>query len=322
MPIGFFQAIIVTGRPSLACPGLLAAVLLLQSCATAGFRSTPVVQFLPHTETPGSISSNTGNGILKVLTLNIAHGRGDGFHQLLQNSEKTLANLDTIAVLLEEQYPDVVALQEADGASYWSGKFDHVEYLARQASFTQYVRASHADGYGLSYGTAFVSRLELRDPEAITFDPALSPVPKGFVVATVAWPGRPCIEVDIASVHLDFSSEAIRRKQAAALIDILASRDRPMILMGDFNTRWEKQDSALHLIVRELGLTPYKPEEAGLGTFASSGHRLDWILISPAFNYITYDVIKENVSDHRAVIAELALSQKTYVAGSSVSCIP
>ena len=301
-------------------PGFLAVILLLQSCASAEFRTTPVVQFLPETESANSLSRVPGDEVLKVITLNIAHGRGEAFHQLLQNGAETRTNLDAIATLLKEQRPDIAALQEADGPSYWSGKIDHVEYLATQGSFAQYVRANHVDGYGLFYGTAFVSNLEMKHPEAITFEPELSMVPKGFVVATVTWPGEPCVELDVVSVHLDFSSELIRRKQAMALVDILRARDRPMVVMGDFNTRWDKDNSALHLIARELGLSPYKPEQTGLETFARLDHRLDWVLISPGFTFHSYEVIDDKVSDHRAVVAELALNREMLAARASDSC--
>ena len=300
---------------------LLAVVLLLQSCASAEFRTTPVVQFLPETATVNSVSRVPGDEVLKIMTLNIAHGRGEGFHQLLQNGAETQSNLDAIATLLKQQHPDIAALQEADGPSYWSGKIDHVEYLAMQGNFSQYVRANHVDGYGLFYGTAFVSNLEMNYPEAITFEPELSMVPKGFIVATVTWPGEPCVELDVVSVHLDFSSEAIRRRQAAELIDILRTRSRPMVVMGDFNTRWDKENSALHLIVEELGLSPYKPGQTGLETFARFGHRLDWILISPGFEFHSYNVINDKVSDHRAVVAELTLNHEINASRMSASCV-
>ena len=84
---------------------------------------------------------------------------------------------------------------------------------------------------------------------------------------------------------------------------------------ADFNTRWDKEDSALHLIARELGLSPYKPEQTGLETFAPSGRRLDWILISPEFRFHSYKVINDSVSDHRAVVAELLLNREGHAAG-------
>ena len=67
-----------------------------------------------------------------ILTLNVAHGRKDGPNQLWQSAAAIRANLDLVSRLLTKAAPDVVGLQEADGPSFWSGGFDHVEYLARQ----------------------------------------------------------------------------------------------------------------------------------------------------------------------------------------------
>lgn len=321
MTVSCIRAVKSISRSYLTGPGLLTVVLLLQSCASAEFRTTPVVQSLPETLAVSSISRESGDEVLKVMTLNIAHGRGEGFHQLLQRGVTTESNLDAIATLLKQQHLDIAALQEADGPSYWSGKIDHVEYLAEQGAFAQYVSANHVNGFGLFYGTAFVSNLKMEHSEAITFEPELSMVPKGFVVATVTWPGEPCIELDVVSVHLDFFSEAIRRRQATALVNVVRARNRPMVIMGDFNTRWDKENSALHLIVKELGLHAYKPGQSGLETFARFGHRLDWILISPGFEFHSYNVINDNVSDHRAVVAELALNREVHAGRPSESCV-
>jgi len=305
---------------------LLIVAFLLQSCASAEFSTTPVVQSLPEKTAVNSISKVSRNKVsadevLKVMTLNVAHGRGEGFHQLLQSGAEAQSNLGAIATLLKQQNLDIAGLQEADGPSYWSGKIDHVEYLAEQGKFAQYVRANHVNGFGLFYGTAFVSNLEMKHTEAITFEPELSMAPKGFIVTTVTWPGISCVELDVVSVHLDFSSEAIRRRQATAMVDVLRTRNRPMIVMGDFNSRWDKENSALHLIVQELGLSPYKPEQAGLETFPRFGHRLDWILISPGFEFHSYNVINDNVSDHRAVVAELALNREAHASRPLEFCV-
>ncbi|MEE8343054.1 MAG: endonuclease/exonuclease/phosphatase family protein [Gammaproteobacteria bacterium] len=304
----------------LAWIGLLVLALLLQSCATAELRTVPTVQSLHETKTYNRVANNTNDATLKVITLNIAHGRGDGFHQLLQNGDKAQSHLNAIATLLKGQHPDIVALQEADAPSFWSGKFDHVEYVAKHGSFAYFVHANHAEGIGISYGTAFVSNLELKHPEAITFNPELAALPKGFVVATVTWPGSSCMELDITSVHLDSSSEATRRRQAADLIATLRARDRPMVVMGDFNSRWEQEGSAVRLIASELGLSAYKPDQAGLETFTRLGWRLDWILISPEFTFHSYNVINDKVSDHRTVAAELTLNHEIAAGNPPDSC--
>jgi endonuclease/exonuclease/phosphatase family metal-dependent hydrolase len=70
-----------------------------------------------------------------VATLNLAHGRKDSLNQLLLWTSTIKENLNDIADVLGQHKPHVVALQEADAASFWSGSFDHVEYLASNAHY-------------------------------------------------------------------------------------------------------------------------------------------------------------------------------------------
>ena len=296
----------LTGGPA----GILVlAATVLHGCTTSTLRGAPPVQSVGHTLAVAAPVVRQADPDLKVMTLNVAHGRGTGFHQALQSAGRVRDNLNAIARVLQAEAPDVVALQEADGPSFWSGRLDHIGYLAENAAFDQTVRGAHAERFGLSYGTALMSRVRLRQAEAITFDPALSPTPKGFVVSTISWPGRAGLAVDVVSVHLEFSSERIRRQQAAELIDTLRLRKRPVIVMGDFNTEWQSPDSAVQLITRELALRAYRPEQAGLDTFPALGRRLDWILVSPEFEFRSYEVIPDAVSDHRGVAARLTLGK-------------
>ena len=212
--------------------------------------------------------------------------------------------------MLNREQPDVVALQEADGPSYWSGNFHHVDYLARQGAFSKAVNGSYVQGMGLEYGTALLSNLDLRHAEAITFNPDLALTPKGFVVSTINWPGQPQVQVDVVSLHLDFSSKDTRRKQALELIELMRERDRPMIVMGDFNAEWNGKDTTVQLIASELALKAYNPTGEGLDTFTYSDKRLDWILVSNGLEFREYQVVSDAVSDHRGVIAELELNTK------------
>ncbi len=291
-----------------ACLLLTLFASLLLSCTTPHRRVVPAV-VTPYSDSTLTVYAATKRSTtLKVMTLNMAHSRGDGFHQLLQNTQTAEANLDTIAALLNRQKPDIIALQESDGPSFWSGNFHHIEHLAKYAAFDRYVHGEHAKGPGLSYGTALLSNLELQDPLAVTFDPSLSPVPKGFVVATITWPEKPYPQIDIASVHLDFLSESTRRKQALELIETLQTRRRQMVLMGDFNTEWEREKSALQFIAQELSLKAYDPSDDDLVTFPKRNARIDWILISDGIRFVSHRILPDVVSDHRVVVAELTLS--------------
>jgi endonuclease/exonuclease/phosphatase family metal-dependent hydrolase len=282
----------------------------LQGCATPNLNATPAVRSYPATDERMTRAKKTHDGRLRIMTFNIAHGRGESFHQLLQRSDTTLANLDNIATLLRDSGAHVVALQEADAPSFWSGNFNHIDHLADNAAYSHSVHGLHVDGMGLAYGNALIARLDLRDPQAITFNPGLSPVPKGFVVSTVSWPGNADVEIDVVSVHLDYASTATRKQQAAELIATLQDRRRPVVLMGDFNSDWQKNSTVRH-ISETLGLSAYRPEAADLETFPAFGARLDWILVSAGIAFRSYAVLPDNLSDHRGVIAELELERNT-----------
>lgn len=284
------------------------ACLVLTGCATTQLDTTPQVRYYPVDEAAAAEVAHQDNETLKVMTLNIAHGRGEGFHQLLQDTVTTRANLDQIATLLKYSKAHVVALQEVDDPSFWSGNFSHVDYLAHAGGYNRSVHGAHTAGLGLSYGTALMSRFELKRPQVITFDPGLSPTPKGFVVSTLSWPGQPDLEVDIVSLHLDFTSKTNRRKQAEELIETLQGRQRPLIVTGDFNNDWQA-DSAVQHICQALALQAYRPEAPGMETFPRLGARLDWILISPELAFRSYQVMPEAVSDHRGVLATLTLQR-------------
>ncbi len=290
--------------------GFLLLLLELPSCATTSLHTTPSVNSYQNSQVQVLGAQASSTSALKVMTLNIAHGRGASFHQLLQYTDETIENLDNIATLLNHASPDVIALQEADGPSFWSGNFNHVEYLASRGTFAHSVQVSHVDGLGLSYGTALMSRLNLSNPQAVTFDPSLSPVPKGFVVSTISWPGNTDIDIDVVSVHLDFMSNSIRKKQSDELITVLRSRNNRIIVMGDLNTEWDQDNSAARYLAESLNLSAYQPESRELVTFPALGERLDWILISPGLEFYSHETIGTGISDHRGVVAELKLSDR------------
>ena len=83
---------------------------------------------------------------LTVMTLNLAHGRSTGFHQLLTSNRRLRDNLEAVAAVMNREGPDVVAVQEADGPSVWSGRFDHVEYVADAAGYPVHLRGDHVLG--------------------------------------------------------------------------------------------------------------------------------------------------------------------------------
>jgi len=289
-------------------PRSIAAILLvtgvLSGCVS--YQLAPQPEVFDRAPAYRLVEASLEEPSLRLLSVNLAHGRGTGFHQAFQDSDDARRNLDGVESLISREAPDVVALQEADAPSAWSGRFDHVDYLARSAGYDWGVHTTHAIGVGLAYGTAVLSRFPVEDHAALTFAPAPAALPKGFSLATVYWPEGD-LEFDVVSVHMEPLRQAVRQRQAMQLVEALTDRTRPLVIMGDFNTEWDHKDGVLKQLVEELQLTAYSPEGEDIITYPRLGRRLDWILVSAPFRFDRFRVLDDEVSDHRAVIADLTV---------------
>lgn len=246
---------------------------------------------------------------LRLVSLNLAHGRRKSAHQALLKRGTAERNVGQVGKLLRQLAPDVVALQEADGPSAWSGNFDHVATLAERADLDDHFRGDHnpfgSERYPLASGTALLAGLPLVDRRSERFATNWRDT-KGFVAAAVRVPQWDDAEIDLVSVHLDFLRPAIRQDQVLRLVHALIHRRRPMLLMGDLNCCWQKESSTLELFREHLDLHPHLPEEAA-PTFPSSRprRRLDWVLASKQLSFGGYHTLRSPLSDHLAVVADI-----------------
>lgn len=244
---------------------------------------------------------------LRVLSLNMAHGRNDSFSQLLIDEQKIRENLDEIVAFLKREDADIVTLQEADEASRWSGNFDHVELVARAAGYDWFTHASHVNNVLGSYGTAVLSRFPIRKGFQVDFNPTPPTTRKGFTLAEIEWtPGTADGEkltIDVVSVHLDFSRRSKRIEQVKDLMEVLRKRSNPTIVLGDFNSSWTEGDRELQALAKVRKLKTHRPEANYLYTY--SEERFDWILVSQEFEFCNYFTASDILSDHLAVIGEL-----------------
>jgi endonuclease/exonuclease/phosphatase family metal-dependent hydrolase len=109
----------------------------------------------------------------------------------------------------------------------------------------------------------------------------------------------------VVSVHLDFASQRAREEQLGQLLRVLDERANPLVVLGDFNSEWHESESIVRQFARNAGLSAFEPEAAHHATYGDQ--RLDWVLISPELRFESYAVLPDLVSDHRAVVADLAL---------------
>lgn len=286
--------------------------LLISSCTTVGINTHKIAELdtFPADNAVSQDYEVSNDGTLRLLTLNIAHGRNQAANQLLLEKEDIEQNIRSIARLLKKTSADIVALQEADGPSGWSGNFDHIELLAREAGYPWYYRANHAESWLFSYGTAILSRLPVSETLQHTFSPSPPTLNKGFLLGQVNWMNHNAagstLAVDVVSVHLDFSRQRVRDEQIAEMAEVFANRKNPMIILGDFNSEWLAETSVVKKLAEKAGMWVYDPGATDLHTYNSS-RRYDWILISDELAFVRYEVLPDVLSDHLAVLAEIKL---------------
>lgn len=242
-------------------------------------------------------------GSVRVLTLNLAHGRGRSpVQSAVRGAPWYRRNLEVIARMLQRESADVVALQEAEGGSRWAGDFDHVEVLGRAAGYPFRVFDAHVATPGRHrYGTALLSRLPVIATEGHTFA-TQGRWAKGFSHATIETVRGP---VSFASVHLDFASSLRRRRQAEEILSRVQAATQPQVWMGDFNDPGATTHDAIQTLLRSGDLESVDPD--AVITHPGVGRRLDWILVSPGIDARSAHVLRDRLSDHRAVVADLAI---------------
>lgn len=250
---------------------------------------------------------------VRVMTLNLAHGAKNrfGIAPIIRGAETIKERLGQNAKVFLREGADIVALQEADAPSWWSGRFHHVAFLAEKGLYPFYALGIHVKSGEKAYGTGFLSKYALEDVVSHRFRQS-GMFKKGFVIGSFRWPDQPSKKVDVVSLHLHPSNKKIQRLQVRQVAHTAKQRGRSLIVMGDFNTTWQEDRSALHELVHDLRLKVYQPDDRNLSTHRAVGERrLDWIFVSQDLAFTSYRVIREGVvSDHDAVLAELVLAKR------------
>jgi endonuclease/exonuclease/phosphatase family metal-dependent hydrolase len=253
---------------------------------------------------------------LRLVTFNIAHGRGLTPIQGLTSPRKLRVNLRKIAGLLDRLAPDIVALQEIDECSRWSGNFDHLDYLRVHAAFPYAafgINNRRAGLLNLCYGNALLSRHPLIETETVVFGQRRVGE-KGFLYAEIGVGGR-C--VPFVNLHLHSSSRAHRLRQLDLLVEWLKLKQRshgsrwsvPPIICGDFNNPNTAYDATSALLEHLAAYGEYAVHPQEGGTFPSPlpQRTLDFVFMPSGCRLIRCEVVRAFLSDHRPVLVEFAI---------------
>jgi len=254
---------------------------------------------------------------LRIVTFNIAHGRGLALIQGLTSSRKLRQNLRRIASLLGRLKANVVALQEVDECSVWSGNFDHLDYIRAHAGFPHAafgINNRRAGMMNLSYGNAILSRFPVVDTETIVFG-RRKVGEKGFLFAEIDVGGR---IVPLVNLHLHFSSRRRRLLQLDQLVAWLRGKEHergsgwavPPVICGDFNAPDTRDDATASLLGHLHDYGDYTLYPRLRPTFPSPMPRraLDFIFVPPGCRSVQCEVVHSVLSDHRPVLVEFSVA--------------
>lgn len=253
---------------------------------------------------------------LRLVTFNIAHGRGLTPIQGITSQRKLRLNLRRIAGLLEKLAPDIVALQEIDERSRWAGNFDHLDYLRVHTRFPHAVFGINNRRTGLlnlSYGNALLSRHAIRVAETVVFGRRRLGE-KGFLYVELDVAGR-C--VPLVNLHLHFSSRAQRLRQLERFLAWLREKHRlhatswamPPIVCGDFNNPGTGDDATASLMSHLSDYCDYALHPAAGPTFPSPLPRraLDFVFLPTGCSGARCQIVRSMLSDHLPVVVDFEL---------------
>ncbi|HEY3755340.1 MAG TPA: endonuclease/exonuclease/phosphatase family protein [Opitutaceae bacterium] len=250
---------------------------------------------------------------LRLVTFNIAHGRGLTPIQGLTSPRKIRVNLRKIAALLARLKPDVVAMQEIDENSRWAGSFDHLDYLRVHARFEHGVfgiNNRRAGFMNLCYGNALLSQHQIGETETVVFG-RRTLGEKGFLFAEIPVGGK---KLAFVNLHLHAASRRQRLTQLDLLIGWLRQKQRsefhrwamPPIICGDFNNPHTRDDAtvALQSHLHDYGDYTMYPQIGGTFPSPMPRRRLDFIFLPSHCHSVQCSVLKTLLSDHCPVMVE------------------
>lgn len=250
---------------------------------------------------------------LKILTFNIAHGRGLSLYQGLSSPRRIRSNLLRIAELLDEADADIVALQEIDESSHWNGNFNHLSFLQEHTAYKHSafgVNTRRTGRFNLSYGNGVLSKYPILSWENQTFGQAQIGE-KGFLFTEIQVAGG---VVPLLNLHLDYRSRLNRLRQIDRIMEFVTSKHVlrqsewlvPPVVCGDLNNPHHRPDATASLLEYfcRHGLYSLHPQTEC--TFPSPWPRrtLDFVFLPPSCQQARCRVIRSFLSDHRPVTVE------------------
>lgn len=254
---------------------------------------------------------------LRILTLNIAHGRGLSTYQGFHGVRGIERNLLRIARLLQREEADIVAMQEVDEDSHWNKRIHLLDFIKKEVGYAHSHLGVHNRRGGrlpLAYGNGVLSRYPIEHADHQAFGTS-ELGEKGFLYTEHTLPSG---HLPIVNLHLDYKSRLRRIEQIERLIAFLEKRHALQgsetylspVVCGDFNSRSGKlNDAVAHLF-------KYLEEQCAYQLYPKNGrtfpsllpvHGVDFVLVPPSYKVLRCEILRSYVSDHRPVLIDLEI---------------
>lgn len=268
---------------------------------------------------------------IRIVTWNIAHGRGDVGPGLLRNfrggsPEERAARLARIVSVLERADADVVVLNEVDFESTWSGGLNQAEVVARALGYGRWVEQHNYDlrfpFVTVAFGNALLTRLPVEDAAWVRIPPhsrleALAAGAKGASAMRLVTRAGP---VTVVPVHLESRSEETRRRAVPVLDSLGRGETAPVILAGDFNSAppgWPGAEgrTALGELLDRGWWSPRAGGRPSPGKWSFPTYEpdraIDWVLVEPPLTVVEARVLAGpwELSDHAPVLAVVRVAR-------------
>ena len=221
-------------------------------------------------------------------------------------SKKGVIEVESIARVINDAKPDLIALQEIDRFTKRSGvQLDQAKELGRLTGmYSYFVKAINWDGG--DYGVAILSRFKILDSIQLLLPMATGIAGEARAVAIIKVRIKKK-EILFASTHLDIVKEH-RVLQASAIVNYFTKSKTPVILSGDLNDLPESEtlkifSNDFHTTCNQLSCGKTFPQ-------VNPTRTIDYIMYKPEshFKTLNHEVIPdEYASDHRPVIAVIEL---------------
>jgi endonuclease/exonuclease/phosphatase family metal-dependent hydrolase len=237
-------------------------------------------------------AATTGEGFpIRIMTYNLHNGF----------NTKGKLNMEKIAQVIENNNPDIVALQEVSRGWVISGRVDMLAWLSQRLRMP-YVFGPTADPF---WGNAILSRYPIMAYTRNDLPPRNLLILRGFTIALIDLGNGDKLKVIVTHFHNANGATDIRQLQSKAIINFWASMNRTALL-GDLNAEPNEPEM---LMLQNAGLqnAAAAMQSTPVYTFPSdNAHKqLDYIWISPDLSVKEVSIPASTASDHLPVIATI-----------------